>query len=422
MTPRFPDNRQRSIYWIVVGFILLLLAWSCIGEIDIVVTAQGKIIPDGYTKVVQAGTAGTLTRMLVKEGDLVKTGANLAELDPSIQEAELSATRDKIEQLNSELARLEAERSNTVPTYDKQLSIGKRATQEALREYRVASYSQRLLEANANVESKSSALEAGGSLLEGLKARHKIAKEKEESARKYVDIAIPRFQYLQWKDDLIVIERDISNQRHINQKLQYEYEEARQRRDIITAETKAGILTDINVHEAALTQLKSELVKAEKRLSDNVIKAPVDGYVQKIFLSTIGAALAANDPVFIIVPKGIPLIVEAYLLSEEKGFVKQGQRVDVKLDAYPFQKYGKLKATLIWASPDSEELNLPGQSKDKNAKLVYRVKIKLLEQPKKFDLVPGMTLKADILTDSRKIIHFFLFPVIESTEEALRVR
>lgn len=422
MSGTLPGARQRSIYWVMLGFFLLLLVWACVGRVDVVVTAPGRIVPDGYSKVIQAPVSGTIENILVKEGDFVKTGASLVQLDARIQQAELAATREKINQLNTELSRLASERSGNKPDYGKNLTQGQRATQEALRGHREEFFSQRQLEGNSAVDGRRSALEAGKSTLAGLQARLNVAREKEESARPYVGIAIPRFQYLQWKEDLINVERDIDNQRRINEKLQFEYEEARHKLNMARAEKQAGILADINDRETQLNQLKSELDKADKRLADSLVKSPVNGYVQKMFVTAAGASVEATDRLAVVVPRDAPLLVEAYLSNQDRGFVRPGQHVDVKFDAYPFQKYGKFSGVLTWVSPDSEEEPAPDNAGGKASRFVFRTKIKLLQVPSVFELAPGMSVKVDMFTDNRRIIDFFLFPVFESTEGALRVR
>lgn len=417
-----PGGRQRSLYWVMLGFFLLLLAWACIGRVDVVVTAPGRIVPDGYSKVIQAPVGGTIERILVREGDFVKAGASLVQLDARIQQAQAAATRERINQLRAELSRLASERSGGRPDYGQVPTPGQRATQEALRGHREELFAQRQLEGSAAVNGRRSALEAGRSALAGLQARLKVAREKEEDARPHAGIGIPRFQYLQWKEDLIHVEREIDNQRRINERLQFEYEEAQHRLSVTRAERRAGILAEINDREAQLNQLKSELDMDDKRLADSLVKSPVDGYVQKMHVTAAGASVKATDPLAVVVPKNAPLLVEAYLSNQDRGFVRPGQHVDVKFDAYPFQKYGKLPGTLAWVSPDSEEEPASQSTSGKTSRWVFRTKIRLQQVPPGFELVPGMSVKVDMFTDSRRIIDFFLFPVAESTEGALRVR
>lgn len=429
---RFIPYPRRIMIWLMVSFVLAMLLWSFIGEIDVVVTAEGKVVADGYTKVLQSPLGGTVRSLNAREGQFVQEGAILVELDSRVHEAELTTIRDRIAQAKLELSRLEAERAGNAAAYDSQADPKKRATQEALRRSREAVHEQRQAEAQASAEAKQSALEAGQVTLSGHLTRETIAREKEEKARKYVDIAIPRFQYLQLKDELVTIQRDIDAQRRLNQKLQHELDEAKRKLRVITTEKQAELLTDINEREALITQLESELIKAEKHLADNQIKAPVAGYIQKVHVTALGATVAASDPVVVLVPKDMPLVIEAFLPNEDKGFIREGQPVDIKLDAFPFQKYGKLRGRLVWVSPDAEEwtnasralMASPTLLRSLNAQasqLVYRAKIQPETDPQ-LKLAPGMTVKVDVFTDRRRIIDFFLFPLTEAVEDALRVR
>jgi hemolysin D len=110
------------------------------------------------------------------------------------------------------------------------------------------------------------------------------------------------------------------------------------------------------------------------------------------------------------------------LPSSDKGFVRTGQDVDIKFDAFPFQIYGKPRGKLIWLSPDAEEVRSAFTDSNRPAHFAYRAKIKLITLPENFQITPGMTVKADIITDKRKIINFFLFPLVDSVETGFRVR
>lgn len=403
------------------------------GTIDIVVTAEGKVVADGYTKVVQPSVSGTVRSINVRDGEFVKEGSLLMELDTKMPTADLTAVREKIAQAQAELARLRAERAGKAATYVRDIAPDKRATQEALRQSRQEIFAYRLSEATAAVEEKKRAAEAIRASLDGFELREKVASEKEERARKYVDVAIPRFQYLQWKDELLIIQRELATNRKTYQMYLNQLEEAKRKLSIVTSENQAAILNDINEREALVTQLESELSKAEKRVSDNRVTAPIDGYIQKVYITTLGASVAATDSIVAIVPKDAPLIIEAFLPNGDKGFVRRGQSADIKLDAFPFQKYGKLRGTLTWISPDAEELSNASRpfvspvSLLRNAgsqvpQLVYRMKIKPQGANGQLKLESGMSVKVDVFTDTRRIVDFFLFPVVEAAEDALRVR
>jgi hemolysin D len=286
------------------------------------------------------------------------------------------------------------------------------------------------------VQSRRAALDAGEATLLGLERRRDIAMVKERNAAPHVDVAITRFQYLQLKDDLTSLDKDIESQRQTNSKLRFYIQESSRKLAQVTSEYQNAILGDISDRTTMIMQLQAESDRAKKFLQDDIIRAPVDGYIQYIAVSTIGASVAPADQLMLIVPKDSPLIVEAFLSNEDRGFVRLGQDVDIKIDAFPFQKYGKLSGTLTWLSSDAEDYASATRrspspfapslaSGTQRSQFVYRMRI----QPRNLQLLdrsivlsPGLSVKADIYTDKRRIIDFLLFPVQEGIETATRTR
>lgn len=190
-----------------------------------------------------------------------------------------------------------------------------------------------------------------------------------------------------------------------------------------------------------LATAESDIAKARQRYDLEWLRAPVDGVVQSVNITTLGAVVTPAQALVTIVPTGTSLIVEAMLSNDDVGFVKVGQRAEIKVDTFPFQQYGTIKGTLVWVSPDAED----GSSKDRtdgdplsgapkqngrsqpSGAYFYRVHIKPDVETMHVDgrdvpLSAGMTVKADITTDNRRIIEFFLSPIVKYLDEGLKVR
>lgn len=414
--------------------IIVLLAWSAIGKLDVVVSARGRIVVDGQAKAVQPGVSGVISKILVKEGDLVKAGEVLLELDGTSYAADAASAHEKLEQLKAELDRLEAEQSGASFGSTTSKDDWRGSAQDAIRRSRETRHQERRRELEAAMAGKRAALAAGESSLRGLHTRRAISLEKEEAARPYVGAAIPRFQYLQLKDDVLTLEKDIAVQRLTNARLQNELEESRQRLLQATSDWNNLLSEELSAKRSMLVQLQADYDKARRRAEDVQVRAPVAGYVQKISVATLGATVTPNEVLVHLVPAGAPLVFEALIPNEERGFLREGQAVDIKLDAFPFQKYGRVKGELLWVSPDAElmgnahtaTLTAAAQLnafKSRLPQYVYRSKIALrLKSAPAIRQSPGLTGQADIATDTRRIIDFFLFPIQKSGEEALRVR
>lgn len=184
------------------------------------------------------------------------------------------------------------------------------------------------------------------------------------------------------------------------------------------AETNSTMSSQIIATEKRITELENSLVKAKQNLAHTTITAPVDGTVLLLATKTVGGVVNAGQQLAQVVPEKVPLYVDATLENQDVGFVKQGQRVVVKIATYPFQRYGYLVGEVETISPDAIE--------DEKKGLVYKAKIKLdsSQSSKQADLklLPGMSVSAEITTGKRRIIEFFLDPLITHTEDSLKVR
>ena len=175
-----------------------------------------------------------------------------------------------------------------------------------------------------------------------------------------------------------------------------------------TAETNSAFNNQIITAEKRIIELENNLVKARQVLAQTTITAPVDGTVLSLTVKTIGGVVNAGQQLAQIVPEKVPLYVDAALDNQDIGFVKSGQRVVVKVATYPFQRYGYLEGTVENISPDAIQDDKKG--------LIYKAKIKLNDdkssKQNQLKLLPGMSVSAEITTGQRRIIEFFLDPLM----------
>lgn len=434
MPIRRPPGLSHQVIWTLCAFIIAMLAWSFVGHLDVVTAARGRVISEGQIRSVQAAVSSSVREIRVKEGDSVRAGEILLELDDAVFQSDVASVKERIAQLETELSRLEAESSGRSVFARQDQADERYAMQKAVQAARQISLGQREQEARATIDARRAALASGQLVLRGQEARLVIATEKEQRAQPYVDIAMPRFQYLQLKDDVLTLDRDIAAQRLTNERLAQEIREASQRLLQISSARKQDIAQEISDKRSALAQLTADLSKANKHLSDTRVTAPQDGVVQKVMVTTVGATVTPSDVLLHIVPANTRLLVEVLVPNEEKGYLEAGQPVDIKLDAFPFQKYGRLAGRLEWISPDAElstsgNISLLTEAAQMRAlttsvpQYVYRGHVVAVPQSSsRLRLAPGLTAEVDIHTDRRRIIDFFLFPLEKATDEAMRVR
>jgi hemolysin D len=441
-----PSQVQRQVLWTIVALVLALLAWSILGKVSIVATAPGKFIPDGRVKEVQPLESSIVKAIHVEEGQHVHIGDLLLELDPTLNAAQLEANADKYGFNQLEQARLNAELRHEAPQYSKTDQPASRVKlEESMRKAREQAHAAKLAAARATVEEKTAALDAAQATLKKYEETTAIAEERESSARPLVDTgAISRVDYLQLKEELAKNRNDLASQQKTVQQAQAAVKEAEQAVEQVRRDRVADIYNDLNQRVTGEPELKGDLDKARDLYALKWLRAPVSGTVQSVGVTTIGQVVTPAQSLVTIVPDGTPLIVEATISNQDIGYVRVGQSVEIKVDTFPFQKYGTLQGRLVWVSPDAEDRSAASKDADTrsgvasdparnneppnpNTGYVYKVHIRAerLALPvagEMREMRAGMTVQSDITTDHRRVIEFFLSPVIKYMDEGLKVR
>lgn len=441
-----PSPAQRQLLWILVTLVLCALVWSWFGKVAIVSTAPGKFIPDGRVKQLQTLEAAIVREIHVQDGQHVQKGELLLELDPTINRTEVEADAAKYQFNRLEQTRLGAELSNSkIPKTLTPDGAAWRRLEEQTLKARAQAYAAKLAAAKATVIEKEQALAAAQATLQKYQETTAIAEERESSARPLVDSgALSRLDYLQLKQAFEESGNDLAAQRETVKQAKAAQDEAEQSVEQVIRDRNTDILKDLNERVTNEPGLRGDLDKAKELLALKSLRAPVSGIVQKIDVTTIGQVVTAGQVLITIVPDGTPLIVEATLTNQDIGYVKPGQPVEVKIDTFPFQKYGSLKGSVIWVSADAEDKDSAARDLDvrsgtsmseeeakaaanPNTGYVYKVRMRTEAPQFIVDGQPrsvqsGMTVQADIVTDQRRIIDFFLSPVEKYLKEGLTVR
>lgn len=439
-----PSPAHRKVMWSIIGLVAVLITWSCIGQIAVVATAPGKFIPDGRIKQIQPLEASTIKTIHVKEGQHVHAGDVLLELDPAISGAALQANSDKYAYNRLEQARLAAELTHAAPDY-RNADPAWVALQESTRAAREAAYTAKRAQAQAQVEEKTHSLAAAQATLTKYRENTAISEERESSARPLVDSGtISRVDYLQLKQELTTNRNDLAAQIKTVDEQRAALQEAQKHLAEVEHDHQADVYGQLSDKVANEPALKADMEKSRELYALKWLKAPVDGWVQKINVTTVGGVVNPAQTLMTIVPDSTPLVVEAMLSNDDIGYVKVGQPVELKVDTFPFQKYGTLKGTLVWVSPDAEEKSSASVSDEngasgnqpekaiqnvKSVKDGYVYKVRIQAKPAEFivdgkpaQLQAGMTVQADIATDRRRVIEFLLSPVVKYLDEAATVR
>jgi len=440
-----PSPMYGAVIWSTFAFFAAMILWACLSTVDVVAMAPGKFIPDGRVKELQPLESSIVRAIHVKEGQHVNKGDLLLELDPTLSAADLAANTDKYGFNQLEQQRLTAELTQSRPDYTKTGEASARIRiEEQMRRARQDAYASKLQQAVEGESEKEAALDAALATLDKYRESVAIDTQRESSAGPLADTgAISRDDYLQLRQDLVKDKHDLAAQANTVQQARAAVSEAQKAIEQVKHDRQTDIYKDLDQEIAQEPALKGDLDKAQRMYDLKWMRAPVSGTVQAVNVTTLGQVVTPAQSLVTIVPDGTPLIIEATVTNQDIGYVKVGQKVDVKVDTFPFQKYGSLKGTLTWVSPDAEDKSAASkdadtrtgeprtdpnqQAENQNAGYVYKVHIRM--DGERFSngsgvavLQPGMTVQADIKTDRRRIISFVLSPVVKYLNEGASVR
>ena len=417
-----PSPAGRLLVWVIVSLFVLALGWSFIGEIDEVVVAQGKVIPVGYTKILQAEDKGIVKNILVKNGQHVQQGEVLLELDPTYSESDLQTLKKNIAFYELNMERINAELNNQPFVVNANIQADDKDRNQQLSLYRSRQQEKRakLDYYNAQINQKQDAVKVAYAALSKNEQQYLLAKAKEESTQKLWDEnAIAYFQVLDYRGQRIEYEQNINMIRAQLNAAETDVKAGLQQKAQFEAEWNRQLQEEMLNCRKECQELKQAERKADLKNRLIVIKSPVDGVVHQLEIHTLGAVVQAAEPLLSIVPEGTPMEIEAWMENKDVGFVHLQQEVEVKVEAFNFQKFGVLQGKVREISADSIE--------DKQRGQIYRVMIsldteKLYMDKKELPIYPGMNVSAEIKTRKKRIIDFFLEPFQTYKSEALRER
>ncbi|HEX8306931.1 MAG TPA: HlyD family type I secretion periplasmic adaptor subunit [Allosphingosinicella sp.] len=420
-----PSPGLRYLMLTLCSLFAIALLWSFFGRVDVVAVASGKTLPVANVKVIQPMEIGAVRAIHVRNGERVRKGQLLIELDSTMAGADeaqatqglLSAqiSRARNDALLGHLSGRPARFVAPPGTPEQVAQTQKIVIASAVAEYEAerASLTQSRAERGA---------ELVGSLAEISKLR----------------------QTLPLVDQQLEARRDLSARGHFPKLKVLEYEQLRvehlqniQVQESVAARARAAIAnidaqmaklrqtfakaasSEMATAEDESSQRGEELRKSERRRSLQQLRSPVDGVVQQLAVHTVGGVVQPAEPLMIIVPSGSDVAVEAQILNKDIGFVREGQEVRVKLEAFPFTDFGLIAGVVETISRDAIQ--------DEKIGLVYATRIRLerntisingRDQP----IGPGMAVQAEVKTGERRIIQYLLSPISQTVAEAGRER
>lgn len=414
-----PSPAGRAVLWAVVGLLATALAWASASRVDIVAAAPARVVPGGHSKVVQPIEAGIIRSIGVRDGDRVRAGQLMVTLDDEAAAAEVTRLEGELARAERELARwqrlatLAVEAHATADASEFEASdpllvtrwlahLGRLESLEAERERRVADRDTARQQA-AKIVALLPFLERRARDQESLAARKLVPEQQLRDARQALTEA---------SEELAVQRRREASAEAALLGIGAQSREARAEFRRVAAEQR----DEADQRQAVLAQ---ELVKARARLKAHRLVAPVDGTVQQLAVHTVGGVATPAQTLLVVVPDEAPLEIEALIANKDAGFVTSGQAAEIKLDAFPFTRYGTVPGIVDSLSRDA----VP----DERLGLVYKARVRLardhlLHDGRSLALGPGMAATVEIRTGSRRVLDFVLSPLRQHLQEAGRER
>ena len=450
-----PKVWSRSLLYVLVGFVAVGVPWSMVSTIDETGSARGKIEPLGAVRKLDSISGGKVATVKVKEGDKVRAGQILLELDNNSLKPELERTKEKLAGLENQVSQFEMlkkqieltattqEQQNQSQALEKKAQVNqaiqnlnaKQSTyklekleKQALvnqAKQQISTFINERKSATARLEIDKNQVGRFSKLVEAGAVSDaqvdSLRKEQQESERLYkkADSDIEQAQ-------LRLAEETSRYQATVNQ-LESDIEQAKLR----LAEQNSSYQTTVNAGKLALqktqqqvkelqrqinsaksqiAQTRNELTSLQIQMQQRIVRSPIDGIVFELPVSKPGEVLQTGQRIAKIAPENSGFVLKAKMPVKETGSLKKGMPVKVKFDAYPFQEYGILPGEVSWISPDSkvETQATPGTES-------YELRIKLSKSyiqngSRRISLSPGQTADAEVIVRQRRVIDLLLDP------------
>lgn len=420
-----PSPIGRILLVAIMALLTIGLLWSIFGHVDEVAVANGKIIPTGQVQLVQPEDKGVIKHIYVKEGQLVKKGDLLVELDPTMSAADLTNINKQIAYYNLEIDRLMAQKTGQPfgPVPNEALDPKDLAAQLSLYQSWLAERQAKLAAARAAVQQSAAALETASANRTKYSQQLTISREMEERTQTlYQQNAVAYFQFLEQQSKRMELEQTLVAQEGEIAKSQAALLQSQESLANAVAAYDKDVDTKLNEDRKQLLEYTEQFKKANEKNRLSRILAPSDGRVGQLAIYTVGGIVTAAQPLMNIVPEDVEMEVEAWVANKDIGFIQVDQIAEVKVESFNFQKFGTLEGRVAEISPYSVS-----NEKEKDKDMKYRVVLRLNKghiavADRNAALSPGMSVTAEIKIRQKRIIEFFLDPFRKYQSEALRER
>jgi len=427
-----PAHGPRIVMLALAMLTLLLLLWSALGKLDIVASAQGRLVPQTLVKIVQPAQAGVVRELKVQEGDFVRAGQVLAQLDTTLARADQASVSMDLQTQRLQLRRIEAELSG--------LPMASQADDDPAR----------FAEINRQYQAHKAALSDSQAQEQALLIKAQQEKRAAQGQLAKLEQVLPTYQKTAQayerleKQGFVGPLASADKQREATEKAR-DLDAQRSAVAALDAAVLAQQKKISQIKSTYLSDLQKELALVRERISQlepaldktryaaqaTELRAPQDGVIKDLATTTVGAVVQPGAVLMTLVPHNEALYADVEIKNEDVGFVHVGQRAKVKLAAYPFQRHGMINGQVIHVSADASPQAAGKDANGSSAPSVqsgYKARVRLDQQVlidphgSKLSLAPGMQVQAEIHQGTRTVMEYLLSPVRKAVAEAGRER
>ncbi len=418
-TPASPLGRTMAL--VIILLFVLAVAWAALGKIDIIAVAQGKIIPSSHSKTIQPLEAGVINRIYVDEDQVVNQGDPLVDMDSTSSRADTGRLENELKAAQIEAARLHAllagrsEFKAPDGVSKPIILLQGRLLKDQLHEHRARMASARLL-----VKERRAAMEMAQVNIKNMKESVALLEERSHAvhemlAKKYAS----RMKYLEIEQQRLEKVQVLAAEKKKRQQAKAALDEAKKQLETTRSEFYKTSRKQLSDAQNRIRSKRQELVKARNRTTWQHLVSPIDGIVQQLAVHTVGGVVTPAQQLMIVVPREDKLEIEAWVQNKDIGFVNPGQDVEIKVEAFPFTRYGLIAGKVVSLSKDAVPL--------KDVGYVYAARVSMARTSmnvgnKVIELSPGMNVSVEVKTGKRRVLEFILSPLLRGIQETAHER
>ena len=418
-----PLPTWRVFAWPVMAMISFAVIWANFAYLDEVTITTGEVVPKGKIKVVQHLEGGIIEKLYVKEGDTIRTGQMILQLDLASSGANFGELQARLDGSVIVQARLKAEAEGkklVFPEPERKRQPTIIAAQKQTYNARKNEFFSTLQVLREQVKQRQLEVKELLARQKAVKRNFTLAKERlKMSTSLLAEGLTAKMEHLQLEAEVESLEGEMKSLRPSIPKARAAVEETRQRLKEAERRFRREAKEQFSKIEQEISLIKEQLGKATEQGSRTEIKSPIDGVIKNMRYNAIGNVVKPGEPIMEIVPTGEKLVVEVKLNPIDRGYVNVGQKSVVKISTYDFARYGGLDAKVVQVAPDA--------STDESGVPFFRV---IVETNKNYlgdiegqlPITPGMQATADIHTGQKSVMDYLVKPILKLRHEAFRER